>query len=257
VTNKTVSATVTVVIAVLVIAAIAYYSYPAPSPTTSRQLQTPRDQADLNWAGYDVTTDFSDPRPLVTGVSGSWIVPQVKVSQNDTFSAIWVGIGGTFGHTLIQAGTEQDSINGIIYYSAWYELLPYDSVTITTIDVSPGDTITTSVNLINSALNLWSIEISDSSTGQSFSHDFFYDSSKLSAEWVVERPDVNNTLSEIADFGSVTLSNCTVVIDSQVGAFGYFPCARIFMYDTEGTRLADVSSFKDGSSFTVKYLTSQ
>lgn len=144
-------------------------------------MQTPIDQADLKWAGYAVAYNFSDPKPVITAVSGSWIVPQVKISHNDTFSAIWVGIGGTFGHTLIQAGTEQDSINGITYYSAWYEILPFDAVTITTMEISPGDTITTSINLISSALNMWSIELNDLSTGQSFNQDFFYDSSRLSA----------------------------------------------------------------------------
>src|SRR5512136_567269 len=127
-TAKTVLAA-TVVIVFLVFAGLVAYYYPSllnpspsasptPTPTsgptltptpTSAPLQTPVDQASLNWAGYAVAYNFSDPQPVVTGVSGSWIVPQVQVSQNDTFSAIWVGIGGTFGHTLIQAGTEQDS----------------------------------------------------------------------------------------------------------------------------------------------------
>ncbi len=255
-TSKIVWMTAAVVIAVLVIAAFVYYNSPAPSPI-SGQLQTPTDQADLNWGGYSVANNFSSPKPVVTGVSGSWTVPQVKVSQNDTFSAIWVGIGGFFGHTLIQTGTEQDSINGTVYYSAWYELLPSDSVTITTIEVSAGDTMKASINLVNSALNMWSIEVTDLSNGQSFSQDVFYDSSRLSAEWIVERPDVDNVVSEIADFGSITISNCTAVVNNQVGAFGYFPSVRLFMYNTEGTRLANVSNYNDGSSFTVTYLTSQ
>ena len=100
--------------------------------------------------------------------------------------------------------------------------------------------------------------IVDLSTGQSFNQDFIYDSTQLSAEWVVERPDVNNALSNIANFGSVTLSNCTVKMDNEVGALGYFVSVRIFMYDANGTRLADVSSYDDdGSSFKVTYLTSQ
>jgi hypothetical protein len=258
-TGKVVQAAATVAIAVLIIAALTYYysNYIFPS-TNPSQLLSPTDQADLNWAGYAATNDFSSPQPLVTGVNGSWIVPQVEPSQNDTFSAVWIGIGGFFGHTLIQTGTEQDCVNGTFYYFAWYELLPSDAVTITTIDVSPGDTITASINLVNSAANLWSIYISDLSTGQSFNQDFFYKSSRLSAEWIVERPDINDTLSEVANFGNVTLSNCTAAINNEVEAFGYFPSIRIFMYDVKGTRLADVSNFNnDGSSFTVKYITSQ
>jgi len=142
-----------VVITVLIISAVVYYlrvlaPFPAASPpsSTSRPLQTPTDKASLNWAGYAVAYNFSDPKPVITGVSGTWTVPEVKVTQNDTFSAIWVGIGGTFGHSLIQAGTQQDSVNGVTYYSAWYELLPVDSITIKTMDISSGDVIRTSIN---------------------------------------------------------------------------------------------------------------
>jgi hypothetical protein len=256
-TRKAVWAAAAVAVIVLIIAALTYYYINNTSSSLSlNQLQTPMDQSDLNWGGYSVAYNFSDPKPLVTGVSGSWVVPQVQISQNDTFSAIWVGIDGFFGHTLIQTGTEQDCVGGIIQYSAWYELLPSDAVTIDTMEVSPGDKITASISLENPLGSIWSIRINDLSTGQSFSQNFPYSSNKLSAEWIVERPDVNNALSKIADFGSVTLSDCKVTMDNEVGAFGYFPSVRIFMYDTNGTRLADVSDYSnDGASFTVQYLT--
>jgi len=289
VANKVVWAAATVAIVVLIIATFTYYygNYTSPSPTSSPsispspspsqspspspspsqlpspssspgQLLPPTDQTYVNWAGYAVAYDFSDPQPSVTGVSGSWVVPQVEISQDDTFSAVWVGVGGIFDDTLIQTGTEQDCINGTVSYFAWYALLPSNSILITTIEVSPGDTITASVNLVNSAENIWSIYMNDVSTGQVFNQNFIYNSSRLSAEWVVERPYVNNVLSEIANFGSVTLSNCTVTINNTVKAFGYFPSVRIFMYNTEGTRLVNTSYFNnDGSSFTLQYLTSQ
>jgi len=265
--GKVVWASATIAVVVLIIAALTYYynnyQFPYTGPRTSpspniNKLLTPTDQADLNWAGYSVAHNFADPQPLVTAVSGSWVVPHVQITQNDTFSAVWIGIGGVFGHTLIQTGTEQDCVGGTLYYFTWYELLPSDSVTITTINVSPGDTINARISLVNSAENLWAVYIGDLSTGQSFNQSFVYDSSQLSAEWVVERPDVNNALSNLANFGSVTLSNCTVEMSNEVSAFGYFPSIRIFMYDVDGTRLADVSTYSsDGSSFTVAYLTSQ
>jgi len=252
-----VAAAATIIVIIIVASTYYFCNYAAPSPAYS-QLLTPTDQADLNWAGYSVASNFSDPKPVVTGVTGSWVVPQVEISQNDTFSAVWIGIGGTFGHTLIQTGTEQDCVNGTLYYSAWYELLPDYSNTITTIEVSPGDTISASIDLVNSAENLWAVYISDVSTGQSFNQTFPYGSSRLSAEWVVERPDVDNKLSQIANFGSVTLSNCKARINNELKAFGYFPSIRIFMYNMRGTRLADVSNYSsNGSSFTVEYLTSQ
>ena len=254
---------VTAVIVVIVAFLYSYYGYGSPSPSLSG-LVAPTGQDDFNWAGYSVANSLSDPQPLVTGISGSWIVPQVEFSVDDTFSAVWIGIGGQFDTppqfdtSLIQTGTEQDCVGGVIYYFAWYELLPSDSVVITTIDVSPGDTITASINLVNSLDNSWSIYIGDLSTGESYSQNFLYDSSRLSAEWVVERPDVNNTATIIANFGSVTFSDCKVTIGSVPQAFGYFPSLRIIMYDRRGTRLADVSNFNnDGTSFTVNYIASQ
>ena len=231
--------------------------FPSLSPSSSLgQLLPPTDQTYVNWAGYAVAHDFNDPQPLVTGVSGSWVVPQVEISQDDTFSAVWVGVGGIFDDTLIQTGTEQDCINGTVSYFAWYALLPSNSILITTIEVSPGDMITASVNLVDSAENVWSIYMNDRTTGQVFYQNFTYNSNGLSGEWVVERPYVNDVLTKIANFGSVTLSNCTVIMNNIVGAFGYFPSARILMYNTEGTRLVNTSHFNDGSRFTMHYLTS-
>ncbi len=246
-----------VAVSVLVTATVTYYLDNFPintgiSPSTTNQ-------ADLNWAGYAVASSFSDPKSLVTSVSGSWIVPQISPSENDTYSAIWAGIGGFFGQTLIQTGTEQDCINGTVSYSAWYELLPSDSMTIQTMDISPGDIITASINLAESSVNMWTISLNDLSTGQSFQQDFFYDSSRLSAECVVERPELdNNTITYIANFATVSFSNCTATVNGNTETFGSLPSVRILMYDTQGSKLADVSALSsDRSDFKVTYIRSQ
>ena len=86
----------------------------------------------LDWAGYVVASNNLFPLPSVAGVNGSWTVPKVETTPLDSFSAVWVGIGGQMDTTLIQAGSEQDSISGQAVYSLWYELLPANSITITT-----------------------------------------------------------------------------------------------------------------------------
>jgi hypothetical protein len=212
----------------------------------------------LNWGGYAVASDFNNPQPVITGISGSWVVPQIETSQNDTFSAIWVGIGGTVGMTLIQAGTEQDCISGTVYYSAWFELLPSNSVTIPTIEISPGDTINASINLVDSAANLWSIYLGDLSNGQSFNQDFVYDASRLSAEWIVERPTADNSLSNLANFQKVTISNCRAIVNGTLGNIADFNYVQNLMTDKQKIPLVEVSNVSnDGSSFTVTYLRSQ
>ncbi len=191
----------------------------------------------------------------MSSVSASWIVPEVKVSENNTFSAVWVGIGGYGEKTLIQTGTEQQCINGQVNYFAWYELLPNYLVRIRNIHVQPGDTITASLSLINENAHTWSIKISDVTRGERFEKTVVYDSSQLSAEWIVERPTVNGAISTLADFGNVTFSECEATIEGKTGAIGNFSSTQLVMYNSENVQLVTVSPLSDdGSSFTVSYL---
>lgn len=210
----------------------------------------------LDWSGYVVVSDYSNPQPVVVGVNGSWIVPQVTVSLADRFSAAWIGIGGYQELTLIQTGTEHDSIGGTSEYSVWYELLPNESITITSMNVSPGDTMRASIRLVDSATNEWSIEITDVTAAQRFQQSFFYNSSRSSAEWIVERPFVNNTLSSLADFSPVTFTDASAMVGNSAGSISSFPYDQVVMNNRQNVELVTVSSLKSsGSSFTVSYLT--
>jgi hypothetical protein len=211
----------------------------------------------LDWAGYTVTESGSSSQQEVTGVSASWTVPAVAFSASDTYSAAWIGIGGFVDKTLIQTGTEQDSINGQPVYSVWYEMLPADSTTIDTINVSPGDVISASIRLLNSNTHEWSIQISDVTNGQGFNQNFVYNSTRLSAEWILERPTVNNKLSSLADFGSVTFRDMSVTVNQSDGAIANFPFSQVVMNNQQSVQLASVSTISaNGSSFTVTYLAS-
>ena len=80
-----------------------------------------------------MASDFNNLQLVITEVDGS-VIAEITVSQNDTFSAV----GRYRQHPwkiLIQTGTEQNCINGLIYCSTWSELLPNNSVVITTINV--------------------------------------------------------------------------------------------------------------------------
>lgn len=208
-----------------------------------------------DWSGYSVSSDLNNPQPQVTSVNASWTVPTVNVSIGDSFSAVWIGVGGQFDDTLIQTGTEQDSTNGEGVYSAWYELLPYNEVAIDSLSVSPGDEITASISLLEPATNTWSIEIHDAKNGQSFQKSLVYVSSMLSAEWIVERPTENNRIRTLADFGKITFTGCTATINGNVGTISSFPTTQITMYNRQNVKLASVSPLTTkGSSFTVNYL---
>jgi hypothetical protein len=207
-----------------------------------------------DWGGYSITSDQNNPSPVFRSIGASWTVPALTVSSGDTFSAVWIGIGGQLDDTLIQTGTEQDSIGGQASYSAWYELLPADSVTISTINVSPGDEISASITLVDPLSQLWSVQITDLTSGQSFNQSFFYVSSRLSADWIVERPTVNNALTALADFGTVGFRNTEALTDSKAGTVKDFPFSHITMVDRKNNPLVDVSSLSQQSSFTVTFL---
>jgi len=209
------------------------------------------------WSGYVAMSNLLLRQPVVTSVSGSWTVPVVNSSDGDAYSAAWVGIGGYGENSLIQTGTLQGYRNGRVTYYAWYELLPNTAVRIQSMDVQPGDAITASVSLVDSNQTLWLIELSDITSGESFSRTFRYNSSRLSAEWVVERPTVAGNITDLANFGSVTFRNCTATVENTAGTVSNFPGYQLVMYDDQ-TQLVKVSALnRDGSSFTVSYLPPQ
>ena len=208
-----------------------------------------------DWAGYIVSSTLENPQ--VVGINGSWSVPRIGVFSSDAYSSAWIGIGGQSEKTLIQAGTEHDSVNGQEYYYVWYEMLPATAVRIDTISVSPGDVITASITLINSDMNQWAIRIHDVTNGQGFYRTFIYNSSRLSAEWIVERPHVNNQISTLANFGTLTFTDAYAKIGDTVGAIGNFSYSPIIMTTDLSKQLTSVSSLdEDGTSFSVTYLTS-
>src|SRR5262249_13878537 len=104
-----------------------------------------------NWAGYVLTGASTS----YTSVTGTWKPPRITCGASDSgsSSAFWVGLGGyyTSSQSLEQIGTSADcsATTGKPTYYAWYELVPDASVTITSFPVSPGDVITTSVNIVN------------------------------------------------------------------------------------------------------------
>jgi len=208
----------------------------------------------LSWAGYAVSSTQLAPQPLVLGVNGSWTVPKISASVSDTYSAVWIGVGGQSDSTLIQCGTEHDFVGGREQYSVWYEMLPADAENVNSISVSPGDKMKASITLADSATNTWSIAIDNLSSGQGFRRNFVYNSSRLSAEWIVERPLVNNQVTSLADFGSITFTEAKAQIDRTVATVSGFPNYEILMNNLNNVVLASVSSLSsDGSSFSVTF----
>jgi hypothetical protein len=164
--------------------------------------------------------------------------------------------------TLIQCGSEQDSVGGQLQYSCWYELLPMFSRTIMPIVVLPGDRIGASIQLSSATISEWNVTIFDLTSGQSFSKLFTYPSSMLSAEWIVERPNVNQVLTSLANFGTVPFMDCSATLGGVNGGIDSFPTIEVVMHSSDiigipSAELAIVSGPSEtGSKFSVTYLAS-
>jgi hypothetical protein len=208
----------------------------------------------LSWSGY-VVSKITYAEVEVTSINASWTVPTVNASAGDDYSSVWIGIGGQLDSTLIQVGTEQDVTLGQASYYAWYELLPSYAVALDTTTISPGDAISASLNLIDSATNQWGIQLSDMTTGQSYSTTVTYNSTRSSGEWILERPTIKNKLTTLPDFGNITFTNCHLNANSMSGAISKFRFTRVKMSNSQNVQLASVSYVTDnGTSFTVSYV---
>ena len=169
-----------------------------------------------NWSGYAVETNLNSPQSnSVTAVSGSWTVPSVTGSGT-AYSAVWVGIDGYNSSSVEQIGTEQDVVQGQAEYSVWYEMYPLGSVTITNINVAPGNKMTASV-VYSSTTGKYQLAITDTTTNQTFSIAESALAQRSSAEWIVEAPSSNQGVLQLANFGSVTFTNATATIDGVTG----------------------------------------
>ena len=151
-----------------------------------------------NWFGYDQGT-LEQGNKLFNSITGDWTVPAATqhTSGQAEASSDWIGIGGgcvdagctVTDNTLIQTGTEQDvDATGAPSYSAWWELVPAPSISISNMTVSPGDHMHASIAEAVNDSDLWNITLQDVTKGESFSTTVPYPSTHATAEWIEETP---------------------------------------------------------------------
>jgi hypothetical protein len=151
-----------------------------------------------NWFGYDQGT-LEQGSTLFNSITGDWTIPtatQHTAGQAED-SSDWIGIGGgcidagctATDSTLIQTGTEQDvDSTGAASYSAWWELVPAPSLTISNMTVEPGDHMHASLSEVVPDSNVWTITLQDVTRGESFTQTVPYTSTHATAEWIEETP---------------------------------------------------------------------
>jgi peptidase A4-like protein len=176
-----------------------------------------------NWFGYNQGT-LEQGGKLFNSITGDWTVPTATqhTAGQDEASSDWIGIGGgcidagcTVGdNTLIQTGTEQDVSGGKASYSAWWELVPVPSLTISSITVHPGDHMHAEISEVVPDADLWKITLQNVTTGQSFSTTVPYPSTHATAEWIEETPLTIGTsgtgLAALPNLSNTPFTNATV-----------------------------------------------
>ncbi len=233
-----------------------------------------------NWSGYAVTgvgstSTTASTSMSFTDVTGTWTQPAATCTPGQsTSAAIWVGLGGyTVGsNSLEQTGTSADcDRSGNATYSAWYELVPANSVTIK-LKIFPGDTLTSSV-LIKGTDVL--VQVKDRTRRTVFTKHLVMAVPDLtSAEWIAEAPS-ECTVSgfcrtvSLTNFGSVTFSRIAALGNAQGGTLNgpgwvatpiqLVPQARRFFGDVNASAsstagASPASASTDGSSFVVNWV---
>ena len=237
-----------------VLAALSLLALPTQASARTRAAQLPEFHPPIaainasqssNWSGYNQGS-LEKNGTLFHSVSGTWTVPTATAHTKGQaeYSSSWVGIGGgcvdagctTTDSTLIQAGTEQDvAADGTTSYSAWWEIIPSPSVTISSITVHPGDQMDVSIGETVSGSNVWTMVVKDVTTGQTFSQTVPYPSTHLTAEWIQEAPTIIG--SGGANVGTMpNLSGANFDLATANGApAGLSPSEEIQLVDSSGT----------------------
>jgi hypothetical protein len=213
-----------------------------------------------NWSGYAITASPG----AVTDVKGSWTVPAVQGNAKGTYSAFWIGIDGYDSSTVEQIGTSSDTDSrGRPVYYAWYEMYPDYPVTIEH-TVSVGDKMTGEVSYASGMFTLilidagtngvygeatdWTETITQAATSSM---------QRSSAEWVAEAPSSIHRVLPLANFGTVTFTDCQATIGgttASISGFSYGYDAIFMLANPKTVKAAPSALSTDGSAFSVTWL---
>jgi hypothetical protein len=170
-----------------------------------------------NWSGFELR----GPANSYWLVTGTWAVPSMLLWETNTttYSAFWIGLDGDGTNDLVQDGTEQNMTDiqiqflGIDFhfasYYAWTEFLPQQQTeqVLPGFAVNAGDEIFSMVFMSGTNAEFWiqdltrnEFTIIPTARGSTFVGG-------SEAEWIMERPGVNGSLSDLADYGLAGMSS--------------------------------------------------
>jgi len=165
-------------------------------PSVSTNDVVPQQVESENWSGYALT---GGPFSSVTGTFSVTQMVQGDAPPEDLSE--WVGIGGFNSDGLIQAGIDEtpDPYNpGEYFIIPWWEVLPAAQTDITSMEVAPGNEVSVTISQLSP--ELWSIKLTDDTTGQSFVTDQDWQGGATSVEWILEAPMADGSQTPLAAY---------------------------------------------------------
>ena len=228
---------------------------PAPDHPLKARRNTGTPSSSDNWAGYGQQEPYPGPHTF-TGVTATMVVTTVDTavsSPRSQYSADWVGIGGFLGSAkLVQAGIEEDNIDGQAFYGAWTEVLPHPEVPLASLAIHPGDVIDVTVRLTaqgkHARSKKWDMTVTDETTGQSAGRDVRYNSAEDSVEAIHERPCLGNPCGQNLATLSTTSNEQFLPAEYTTSAPNVSPVYEPLLSPAPGATLYNISMLNDNGS---------
>jgi Peptidase A4 family len=169
-------------------------------------------------------------------ITGAWTIPNVSAPADGQtyFCAIWVGLDGdatVASLDLCQAGINldvtQNGSNITRNCTAWCEWFPGPELEIPNFPVTFGDTVVVTICTTGAGATEALIFFANLTGGFGTSFlleaGMFPDGTQISlvgdsAQWVVERPEVDGATALLANYAEVFFSGCVAVAYSADGA---------------------------------------
>jgi len=198
-----------------------------------------------NWSGYAVTESAG----TFTHAEAWFFEPTFgsSVCQHNS-EVTWAGIGGFSSGNLAQDGTAHN-VPGFDNHQGWWEILPANMVS-ANIHGHPGFTFYASTRKVSGGFRFFMMDFQSGQTVTISVGSSRYDGS--SAEAIAERPRVNGSLTNLSNFGTLTMRR------TQANGHGFDtfnPTGHrhgIHMVNpSNGDDMADPSGISSAGHFTV------
>jgi hypothetical protein len=237
----------------------------AVSPATTTAFSA--SQTSGNWGGYMIQSDSQQ----FTEAEG-WFDEPISYHSvcSNPDESTWAGLGGwVSGDTVLAQNGTAINVPGIGNHQFWWEFYPYNNMVPIDLYANPGDEIDVSVTYLGDSggqADEYGFWFYDYGTGQSDAFDAYisavdlnyypYGAPSYTAEFVIERPSVNNQLTELLNFGTLD------VIASQANGESFNEYPQFLTNGLErwglhmenyanGDPLATPSDISAGGEFTV------